>query len=116
MRKTAVGLLFLLLCSFGIAAQTIRLRPAARGQISVIKGGQRAVIRLSTDIAGCAYVPADYQPDLNKKGCTAPAATFKLIDAAFKNNQTFLVVQAEAMGNCNVCGRCGASEALTLLC
>ncbi|HYP50784.1 MAG TPA: hypothetical protein VEQ34_07570, partial [Pyrinomonadaceae bacterium] len=68
------------------------------------------------DAAGCAYIAAgEYKRDLDARECAAPPAHFKLIDATVKNNQTFLVVLTEAMGNCNVCGQCGATEAFGLV-
>jgi len=86
------------------------------GGIVVTKGKTRATINLSRDVAGCAYVAnGEYKRDLEARECTAPPAGFRLIDATIKNNQTFLVVLIEAMGNCNACGRCGASEAFALV-
>ena len=102
-------------CSIGISAQAVRVRSAAAGKVLVTKGKLRSTIDLSKNVAGCAYVPASFKRDLDKKGCAASPATFKLIDSATRSNQTFLVLEAETMGNCNVCGQCGASEAYALI-
>lgn len=114
MRKIIFSLIFLA-CSIYVSAQTVRIRPVGLGKISVTKGKIRSTVDLSKDIAGCAYVAANYQSSLNKKGCAAPPATFKLLDATAKNNQTFLVIETNAQESCNVCGRCGASEATTFI-
>jgi hypothetical protein len=99
-----------------VTAQKIRLRGNKTGGIVVTKGKTRATIDLSADAAGCAYVPpGKHKRDLDEMECTAPPASFKLIDATIKNNQNFLVILTEAMGNCNVCGQCGASEAFALV-
>lgn len=100
---------------FCVSAQTVRIRPAGSGKISVTKGKIRSTIDLSRDIAGCAYIAANYRLSLNQKGCAAPPATFKLVDAAVKNDRTFLIIETNAQENCNVCGRCGASEATTVI-
>ena len=97
-------------------AQKIGVRGNKTGGIVVTRGKARATINLSREIAGCPYVAAgERKRELDARECTAPPATFKLIDATVKNNQTFLVVLTEAMGNCNVCGQCGASEAFGLV-
>lgn len=93
----------------------IKLQKSGLGKITVVRGKTRSVIDLSKDVAGCAYVTGGRKRELDKKSCAAPAASFKLLSAVVKTNQTFLVVQSEAMGNCNVCGQCGASEAYALI-
>lgn len=103
------------MCVPAQTVQKIRLRTASFGRVSVAKGNLRSTIDLSKEVAGCAYVSGKNKRDLDKEGCAAPPATFKLIDATVKNNQTFLVVESDAMGNCNVCGHCGASEAYALI-
>lgn len=120
MRTIISGLLFFLFLNCvsaqKIAAQKISLRGNQTGGIVVTKGKARATINLREDVAGCSYMPAgERKRELDKMECTALPATFKLIDATVKNNQTFLVVLTEAMGNCNVCGQCGASEAFALV-
>jgi hypothetical protein len=99
-----------------IAAQKIGLRGNKTGGIVVTKGKMRATIDLSDEVAGCPYVAnGKYKRSLEERECVAPPAGFTLIDATVKNRQTFLVVLTEAMGNCNVCGQCGASEAYALV-
>lgn len=116
MRKIIFSLLFFTL-SIGVAAQTakIKIRSVGLGRVSVTKGKVRSAIDLREDVAGCAYVSGKQKRELDKTGCASPPVTFKLIDATVKNNQTFLVVESGAMGNCNVCGRCGAAEAYALI-
>lgn len=120
MRTIVFSLLFFLFLNC-ISAQTataqkISVRGNKTGGIVVTRGKARATINLSKDAPGCAYVPPrEYKRRLDTIECTASPATFKLIDATVKNNQIFLVVQTEAMGNCNVCGQCGASEAFGLV-
>jgi hypothetical protein len=85
------------------------------GNVSISKGKTRSTIDLSKEVAGCTAVAGDFRRELVEKGCAAPPAMLKLIDSQTKNNQYFLVVQSKAMGNCNVCGQCGASESFSLI-
>src|ERR1043165_1863241 len=87
----------------------IKLQKSSLGKITVVRGKTRSIIDLSKDVAGCAYVTGGAKRELDKKSCAAPAASFKLLSATVKNDQNFLVVQSDAMGNCNVCGQCGAT-------
>lgn len=119
MRKIIFGLAFLTL-AIGASAQTaknnrVTIRAVGAGKIVIAKGSRRSTIDLSKDVAGCVYTPIKYKRELDAKGCASPPAAFKLINATAKNNQTFLIVETEAQGNCNVCGRCGASEATALV-
>jgi hypothetical protein len=107
--------LIVLSCALGVSAQNIRFRVVGAGKISVSIGKFRSVIDLSKEVAGCAAVAGKFRRDLEAKGCAASPATLKLINSQTKNNQNFLVLQSEAMGNCNVCGQCGASEAFSLI-
>jgi hypothetical protein len=119
MRTIIFSLLFFLFLncvSAQTAAQKISLRGNKTGGIVVTKGKASTTINLSRDVAGCPYVAAgEYKRNLDARECTASPAGFKLIDATVKNNQVYLVVLTEAMGNCNVCGQCGASEAFALV-
>lgn len=115
MRTIIFSLLFFLFLHGAVTAQKIGVRGNKTGGIVVMRGKARATINLRQDAAGCAYVPpGERKRQLDSIECTASPATFKLIDATVKNNQIYLVVQTEAMGNCNVCGQCGASEAFGL--
>lgn len=114
MRRILFCLMFLC-CVFGVSAQNVRFRAVGAGKVSVSLGKIRSTIDLSKDVAGCTAVAGGFRRGLEAKGCAAPPATLKLVDSKTKNNQHFLVVQSEAMGNCNVCGRCGASEAFSLI-
>ncbi|HEX9962250.1 MAG TPA: hypothetical protein VGB00_15055 [Pyrinomonadaceae bacterium] len=120
MRTIIFSLLFLLFLN-SVSAQALKnrkisLRGNKTGGILVTKGKTRAAIDLSREIAGCPYVGnGEYKRELDARECAAPPAGFKLIDASVKNNQVYLVVLTEAMGNCNVCGQCGASEAFALV-
>jgi len=91
------------------------LRNVGLARVSVSKGALRRTIDLSEEIAGCAHVSGQYRVKLTKRGCAAPPATFKLIDSTTQNGNTYLIVLSNAMDNCNVCGRCGASEASSLI-
>lgn len=120
MRTIIFSLLFFLFLNCvsaqTIAAQKISLRGNKTGGIVLTKGKARATINLRADVAGCPYVgDGEYKRDLDARECTASPAGFKLIDATVKNKQVYLVVLSEAMGNCNVCGQCGASEAFALV-
>lgn len=117
MRTIIFSLLFFLFLNCGAAAaQKIGVRGNKTGGIVVTRGKARATINLREDVAGCAYLAAGkYKRDLDARECSAPPAGFKLIDATVKDNQVYLVVLTEAMGNCNVCGQCGASEAFGLI-
>lgn len=117
MRKIIFVFLIAMFC-ISVSAQTtpkLKIWGIGLGKITVSKGKTRSIIDLSTNIAGCAFTPKEFKRDLDKKGCTAPPATFELVDATEKNNQTFLILTADAQENCNVCGRCGASEATTFI-
>ncbi|MDQ3801130.1 MAG: hypothetical protein M3384_17035 [Acidobacteriota bacterium] len=117
MRTIIFSLLFFLFLNCGAAtAQRIGVRGNKTGGVVVTRGKARATIKLSEDVAGCGYLVAgEYKRDLDARECSAPPAGFKLIDATVKDNQVYLVVLTEAMGNCNVCGQCGASEAFGLI-
>lgn len=108
------------LFSFGafVSAQTaaqIDLRAAGAGKIAVAKGKMRAVVDLTGETAGCVYAAGREKRALERRGCTASAASYELIDAVEKNGRYYLVVLSEAAGNCNVCGRCGATESFALV-
>jgi hypothetical protein len=108
----------LLLISFaaGISAQTpakIGLQNSAPGKITLTRNRTRAIIDLSRDVAGCAYASAAVKKAAND--CGASPAEFKLLDATVKDAQTYLLIASVAAGNCNVCGRCGATEAFGLI-
>jgi hypothetical protein len=91
------------------------LRNVGRGRIAISKGALRKTIDLSEDVTGCAYVSGQSRIRLNKRGCTATPVSFELVDSTTHNRNTYLVVLSTAMDNCNVCGRCGASEAYSLI-
>ena len=117
MRKIFFIFLIATFC-ISVSAQTksnVKIQASGLGKVTVSKGKTRSIIDLSKDVSGCVFVPTEFKKDLDKKGCTAPPATFKLIDATEKNKQTFLILTANAQENCNVCGRCGASEATTVI-
>ncbi len=100
----------------GISAQTaakIKLQNPGSGKILLIRGKTRATIALTKDVAGCADGNAAIKKEF--KDCAAGSADFKLIDAAVKDNRTYLVISSTAAGNCNVCGQCGADEAIGLI-
>lgn len=128
MKRILLTTLVLVICEFFQAhtnfAQT-RSRPPAQGKVilrnvglakvSVSKGALRRTVDLSDQVVGCAYVQGKIKGMLDKQGCAAPSATFKLIDSAAQDGSTYLVVLSNAMGNCNVCGQCGAAEAFALI-
>jgi hypothetical protein len=91
------------------------MRTAGRARILVSKGRLRQTIDLGEEVTGCSYVSGSTRIRLTKRGCAASPATFKLIDSSTQNGDTYLVVLSEASDNCNVCGRCGATEALALI-
>lgn len=93
----------------------INFRNIGLAKISVAKGKAHSTIDLSKDVAGCAYVAGKSKRELDISGCASPPATFKLIESTVKNNQTFLVIESDAMDNCNVCGRCGAADSYSLI-
>jgi hypothetical protein len=115
MRQMLLIGLFISLAA-GAAAQTaakIKLQNPGFGKITLTGNKTRVTVNLSKDVAGCAFAAAAVKKAF--KDCAAGAAEFQLIDATVKNNQTYLLISSEAMGNCNVCGRCGASEAFALI-
>ena len=120
-RKIMRKILFIFLTAaffIPVSAQTrakIKIRKSGLGKISVMKGKMSSVINLTEDVAGCAYVPSATKRELDKIECAAPPADFELVDAMEKNGQNFLILTASAQENCNVCGRCGASEATTVI-
>ena len=115
MRKLFLIALFISLTT-GALAQTaakIKLQNPGFGKVTVIRNRMRATINLRADVAGCADGSAVIKKEF--KDCAAGSAEFHLIDATVKNNRTYLLIASEAMGNCNVCGRCGADEAFALI-
>jgi hypothetical protein len=99
----------------GQSAPKIVVRGAGAGKIAVARGKARTLIDLGGETAGCVDVSGSLRRELDRRGCTAPPADYKLLDAQAKNNRIYLVVLSEAMGNCNVCGQCGATEAFALV-
>jgi hypothetical protein len=100
----------------GVSAQTpakIGLQNSAPGKITLTRNKTRAIVDLSKDVAGCAYVPAAVKKAAND--CGASPAEFTLLDATVKNNESYLLIVSDAAGNCNVCGQCGATEAFGLI-
>ena len=117
MRKLLFGLFFLSLSTFAGAQTPVKvvLKKAGPGKISVAQGRLRAVVDLTEETAGCVYVSGAAKRALDRRGCTASPATYRLVDAVRKDGSTFLVVMSEASGNCNVCGQCGASDNFALI-
>lgn len=103
--------------SISVSAQTakVKIQDSGLGKITVVRGKTRSVVDLSGDVSGCVYVPKEFRKTLAKNGCVSPPADFNLVDATEKNKNTFLILTADAQENCNVCGRCGASEATTII-
>lgn len=94
----------------------IHITTNARAVVTVINGTQTVRVDLSEDIAGCAYIEAgQYKRDLEKRACAASPSSFDMIDATVKDGETFVVLFSQAAGGCNVCGRCGASSANSLI-
>jgi hypothetical protein len=91
------------------------LRNVGLARVSVSKGALRRTIDLSEEVTGCAFVSGQSRTPLKKRGCAAPPATFELVDSTTHNGDTYVIVLSTAMDNCNVCGRCGASEAYSLI-
>jgi len=115
MRKLFLTFLFITF-TVGVSAQnpaTIKLRNTGFGKITLIKNKPRVMVDLSREVAGCASASSAIKKAL--KDCAAFPPDFKLIDATVKNNQMFLLISSNAAGNCNVCGRCGADDALGLI-
>lgn len=111
-------LLIFLFAAFtiGISAQTaskIKLQNPGFGKVTVIRGKTRATVSLSKEVAGCSYGNAAIKKEY--KDCAAGPAEFTLVDATVKDNQTYLVIYSTAAGNCNVCGQCGANDAISLI-
>ena len=98
MRKILFIFLIAAFC-ISVSAQTapkVKIWGIGSGKITVLKGKTRSIIDLSKDVSGCVFVPKEFKKDLDKKGCTAPPATFKLVDATEKNKETFLLLTADA--------------------
>jgi hypothetical protein len=93
----------------------ISVRNIGLAKVSVSKGTLTRTIDVSEEVAGCGYVSGPVKASLRKRGCAAPPANFKLIDSITQAGNTYLILLSEAMGNCNVCGRCGATEAFSLV-
>lgn len=128
MNKTLVVLLFIVTSLFvqlepssaqratpPIPLPKVVLRSLGSARVSLSRGTLHATIDLSEEVVGCGYVSGEGRIALRKRGCAASPATFKLIDATTQNGSTYVVVLSDAAGNCNVCGRCGATEAFVLI-
>jgi hypothetical protein len=97
------------------SATKVVLRTIGKANVSLSKGRLRRTFDLSDEVVGCSYVSGSHGALLRKRGCAATPATFKLIDSATQNGNTYLVIESEAMDNCNACGECGATEGLALI-
>lgn len=118
MRKIICIAFLIISASIAAYSQTakIRVRNIGMGKIAVTQLSKRATIDLGSEVAGCSYVPpGPVKRNLDKKGCTAGAAEFKLIDTQSSGSKTYLLLQSEAAGNCNVCGQCGADSSYALI-
>jgi len=93
----------------------LTLRNIGMAKVSLSKGRLHRTIDLSEEVVGCRYVSGAWKATLRKRGCAAFPASFKLIDSTTQDGKTYLIVLSEAADNCNVCARCGASEAFTLI-
>lgn len=115
MRILPIIFLFFLLtiCAGGQTVSKIKLQNPGLGKITLVEGKRRATIDLSRDVAGCAAGTAVIKKQY--KDCAAGSAEFRMVDALLKNNQNYLLISTQAAGNCNVCGQCGANEALGLI-
>ena len=111
---TAIFLFFsLTLCAAAQTVSKIKLQNPGSGKITLVEKKKRVTVDLSRDVAGCAAGTAAIKKEY--KDCAAGSAEFQLVDATLKNNQTYLLLSSTAAGNCNVCGQCGAVEALGLI-
>lgn len=91
------------------------LKNGGPGKILLRAKRLSAMIDLKKEVFGCPYVAPQNRANLNKIGCAASPAQFALVDGRMKNGRHYILISAEAMGNCNVCGRCGASESVSLI-
>jgi len=110
----AIFLFFsLTVCAAAQTSSKIKLQNPGLGKITLVEKKRRVTVDLSRDVAGCAAGTAVVKKLY--KDCAAGSAEFRLVDAMLKNNQTYLLISTSAAGNCNVCGQCGAVEALGLI-
>lgn len=116
MRKIGlITLVFLFIVSgFAQTKITINLKTTAQGKLEVSKGKLKSLVDLNKDIAGCAWVKKGTYVT-NKSDCSAPPASYRLLDSSEKNKQIYLLVLSEAMGNCNVCAHGGGTNAFSLI-
>jgi len=119
MRKILlISAVFFITVSAGFAQQKslagIRIRAAGLGRILITRNKLNSTVNLGEGLEGCVYLTKSQKAGLDRRGCAASPPDFKLIDAVIENNRIFLLVSADAAGNCNVCGECGATDAYTL--
>jgi hypothetical protein len=105
--------------SFAQTKSDVKLKNIGQAKISIAKGKLLSKIDLSNDVAGCAFLTKKQKVQIDKdpmtEGCSAPDASFKLIDTTEKNKTTYLIVLSEAMGSCNVCGHDGAGNTFSII-
>lgn len=117
--KLTVAAAIMMIVATVISAQTkigdYSLKNAGPAKILLRAKRLSATIDLKKEVSGCPYVAPQNRAKLNKIGCAASPAEFRLLDGRLKNGRHYILIAAEAMGNCNVCGRCGASESASLI-
>jgi hypothetical protein len=100
--------------SFAQTKSAVKLKNVGRAKISITKGKLLSKIDLSENVAGCASVKKRTYV-FNNADCSAPDASFKLIDTTEKDDFIYLVILSDAMGNCNMCGRGGSTNSFSLI-
>lgn len=117
--KITFAAMILVVLATAAAAQTkvgvYSLKSGGAGRIMLRAKSLSATIDLKKEVFGCPYVAPKYRANLTKLGCAASPAEFKLLDGRAKSGRHYILISSEAMGNCNVCGRCGASESVSLI-
>lgn len=91
----------------------IKVKSGGLGRVIVTSGKLRSSIDLSKNVSGCLYASAAIKKQV--KDCAASPVSFALVDATEKDGFNYVLISTDAAGNCNVCGRCGASTAFGLV-
>lgn len=104
-------LIIIIVLSFPVFSQTIKVRSAGNGKAKITSGKTRSIIDLSDDIEGCLSI-FDGSVSFTKR---TDITEFRLLDSVKKAGFYYLLIQAPAEANCNVQSYCGAAQDNTLI-
>ena len=102
--------LIILLFAVNAYSQNLKVQRAGNGKAKLTLGKTQKILDLSKDLAGCVMAYDRSDPKLKK----FDVSSFRLIDSVTKGGAVYAVLLGVTIGNCNVQGQCGATDAYTL--